>query len=210
MSMAWTPNSADPELFHITHIDNLASILADGGLHCDAVMDGRPGVTTIGDPAIKSRRLHWMLNLPSAPKVGDFVPFYFCPRSVMLYRVYKGHTGWHGGQDRVLHLVTRLSRVAKPGCVFTDSNAATRYHRASAQLDRLASMIDWPAMALEQWAGAPMRPRQAEFLVPRFVPWTAFDRVVVMSNSIAQRVIEMMASAEHRPGVAADRSWYYS
>jgi hypothetical protein len=208
--MVWTPNSADPELFHITHVDNLSSILADGGLHCDAFMAERSGVTSIGDPAIKARRLHWALNLPSAPRVGGFVPFYFCPRSVMLYRIFKGHNGWNGGQHEVLHLVSRVSRVEVPGCVFTDSNAASAYHIASQDLERMQSMIDWSVMALEQWSGDPMKGRQAEFLVPGFVPWTVFDRIVVMSDSIARRVSTALGSTARDLVVSVDRSWYYN
>jgi hypothetical protein len=207
--MTWTPNPSDPELFHITHLGNLASILTDGGLYCDAVMASRQGVARIGDPAIKNRRLTWTLNLPTAAKVGDFVPFYFCPRSVMLYRVWQGHSSWNGGQDEVVHLVTRVSRVASvSGCVFTDSNAATAYHRASTDLAALASTIDWSVMPLEWWNGPPMTLRQAEFLVPGFVPWAAFERVVARSNSIAQRVLAATGSQSRAPLVHVDPAWY--
>jgi hypothetical protein len=210
MPMTWTPNVSDPELFHITHVDNLPSILTDGGLHCDAVMAGRQGGVRIGDPAIKSRRLDWTLNLPSRPRVGDFVPFYFCPRSVMLYRVCHGHSTWSRGQDAIVHLVTRVSRVAvADACVFTDSNAATAYHRASTDLSLLSSTIDWSVMPLEWWNGPPMIPRQAEFLVPGFVPWTAVERVVARSNSIAQRVQAALGSHSDHPLVHVDPTWYY-
>lgn len=209
MPMTWSPNVSDPELFHITHVDNLPSILADGRLHCDAVMATRQGAVRIGDPAIKSRRLHWTLNLPNSPRVGDFVPFYFCPRSVMLYRVWQGHSSWNGGQEEVVHLVTRVSRVAGAGgCVFTDSNAATAYHRASTNLGLLSSTIDWSVMPLEWWNGPPMTPRQAEFLVPDFVPWPAFERVVARSNSIAQRVLAAIGSPPRPPLVDVDPTWY--
>src|SRR5215467_10201924 len=75
-----------PKIYHIVHVDRLPSIIADGCLWCDAEIVRRsPPSTTIGMSSIKQRRL--TLSLTSHPDlhVGDCVPFYFCPRSIMLY-----------------------------------------------------------------------------------------------------------------------------
>ena len=75
-----------PKIYHIVHVDRLASILASNGLLCDAriIAQGAAG-TTIGMNSIKQRRLT-ELTLSSYPDlyVGQCVPFYFCPRSIML------------------------------------------------------------------------------------------------------------------------------
>lgn len=79
-----------PKIYHIIHIDRLASIVADGFLWSDATMAQRQGAgTTIGMHRIKARRLN-ELNLSCHPdlRVGQCAPFYFCPRSVMLYLIY--------------------------------------------------------------------------------------------------------------------------
>ena len=57
----------NPEIYHIVHVDRLASIIADGGLLCDAavVRKSSPG-TTIGMGRIKQRRLR-ELTLASHP-----------------------------------------------------------------------------------------------------------------------------------------------
>jgi len=73
-----------PKLYHIVHVDRLPSIVADGGLWCDAEIVRRtPPGTTIGMSGIKQRRLT-ELRLASHPalNVGDCVPFYFCPKAV--------------------------------------------------------------------------------------------------------------------------------
>jgi hypothetical protein len=45
---------AQPKLYHICHVDRLPSILADGGLWCDAEVVRRgPAGTTIGMSNIK-------------------------------------------------------------------------------------------------------------------------------------------------------------
>jgi hypothetical protein len=68
-------------IYHITHIDNLPGILKDGGLHSDAAMAARDP-KLIGYTEIKKRRLN-EIHVPCCGYhyVGDFVPFYFCPRS---------------------------------------------------------------------------------------------------------------------------------
>ena len=84
------PIPAQPKIYHICHVDRLPSIVADDCLWCDAEIEQRAAAgTTIGMNSIKQRRMT-ELTLTSHPKlrVGDCVPFYFCPRSVMLYLIY--------------------------------------------------------------------------------------------------------------------------
>src|SRR5271155_5738696 len=80
-----------PKIYHIVHVDRLASIIADGWLWSDADMVQRQGVgTTIGMSNIKARRLN-ELNLSCHPdlRVGHCTPFYFCPRSIMLFLIHR-------------------------------------------------------------------------------------------------------------------------
>lgn len=79
-----------PKIYHIAHVDRLPSIIADGCLWCDAEVERRAPPGTMN--SIKTRRLR-ELRLDSHPDlhVGDCVPFYFCPRSVMLYLIYQGN-----------------------------------------------------------------------------------------------------------------------
>ena len=76
---------AQPKIYHIVHVDRLPSIISDGNLWCDAQIAARATTgTTIGMGKIKQRRLT-ELTLTSHPglHVGDCVPFYFCPRSIV-------------------------------------------------------------------------------------------------------------------------------
>ena len=78
-----------PKVYHIVHVDRLASIVSDGYLWSDSGMDQtRDTGTAIGISSIKRRRLANVLNSQRDLHVGDCVPFYFCPRSVMLYVIY--------------------------------------------------------------------------------------------------------------------------
>jgi hypothetical protein len=87
------PVPAEPKIYHILHIDRLSSIIEDHQLWCDAEIARRsPSGTSIGMNHIKQRRLN-ELTLTSHPdlNVGDCVPFYFCPRSIMLYLIYQAN-----------------------------------------------------------------------------------------------------------------------
>jgi hypothetical protein len=102
-----------PKIYRIVHVDRLSSTLADGCLWCDAEIDRRaPPGTTIGMSTIKQRRLQ-ELTLDSHPDlfVGGCVPFYFCPRSIMLYLIYRGNhpeLSYLGGQGPIIHLEADL------------------------------------------------------------------------------------------------------
>ncbi|MEA2569205.1 MAG: hypothetical protein QOI24_1206 [Acidobacteriota bacterium] len=87
------PRPEERLIFHITDIENLPGIMAEGGLLSDALMSERDP-TIIGDDRIKQRRLTQIRVTSSGNRfVGEFVPFYFCPRSPMLYSINLGNTG---------------------------------------------------------------------------------------------------------------------
>lgn len=129
---------AQPKLYHIVHVDRLASIIAAGGLLCDAaVMANQTAGTTIGMNSIKQRRLQ-ELTLASYPDlhVGDCVPFYFCPRSIMLFIIRQANhpeLDYQGGQGSIVHLQADLQAsvtwASENGrrWVFTLSNAGSYY-----------------------------------------------------------------------------------
>jgi hypothetical protein len=99
----------DPSIFHITHVDNLVGILREGGLWCDSQRIARGLFSTnIGHLHIKNRRLQREVITAAGGKLGDYVPFNFCPRSVMLYVVHRGHRSYAGGQDEIVHLVSSV------------------------------------------------------------------------------------------------------
>ncbi len=107
-----TPPPQHPKVYHIVHVDNLQSIISDSALLCDAAMarHNKP-VTTIGIPGIKAGRQTHALTSHSGLAVGGCVPFYFCPRSVMLYVIYmKNHSelAYRGGQGPIVHLEADL------------------------------------------------------------------------------------------------------
>lgn len=200
----------DPYIFHITHVDNLAGIVGGGGLYSDSErMNRNVASTNIGHLHIKQRRLSRAVTTQAGGNLGDYVPFNFCPRSVMLYVVHKGHQDYAGGQESIVHLVSKVSIATNLGkaWAFTDRHAELAHALHFDDLAKL-SEVPWHTMPVQQWP-AVREERQAEFLVYGFFPWTAVIEVAVMSQSTESRVIQALSGSPHRPLVTRRPAWYY-
>lgn len=197
-------------IYHITHIENLPSILKDGGLNSDAVMAQRDP-KLIGYSEIKKRRLN-EIHVPccSFNYVGDFVPFYFCPRSPMLFTINKGNTGHPPGCQRsILHLVSTMAdglAIGKPWAI-SSGNAGAYHTTFAAEVEALDS-LDWNAIRATQWQGK-QHQKMAEFLVRDFFPWTSIKHIACFNFAVATQVAEMLNQQKHRPPVEVKSSWYY-
>ena len=168
----------NPKIYHITHLENLGQII-DGGLWSDAERIRRGlACTIVGMKEIKRRRLEELeVDCHPATRVGEYVPFYFCPRSIMLYLLHVGNhpdVSYRGGQRLIVHLEVDLHSVVRWAnregirWAFSNSNAGARYAAFSNEVDRL-SELDWDAIAATDWKAAMVRERkQAEFLLERF------------------------------------------
>jgi hypothetical protein len=215
---------ADPKIYHIVHVDRLLSIIADGWLWCDAEIVRRsPPGTTIGMNSIKERRLS-ELTLTSHHDlyVGDCVPFYFCPRSIMLFKIYKANDPeltYKGGQGPIIHLEADLSSVVDWAAAnhsrwaFTLSNAGSRYFEDRADLDQLGE-IDWAAVQNNGWgyrgvSESVREGKQAEFLFEHKFPWELISRIGVLSRQVSDRVRTALERAAHKPHVEIRPDWYY-
>lgn len=212
------PIPANPKIYHIVHMDRLPSILQEGGLLSDAQMLNRPGCgTVIGMNNIKQRRLN-ELKLTCYPDiyVGQCVPFYFCPRSVMLYLLHCGNhceLTYRGGQQPIIHLESDLYRTVQWAeqqgnrWAFTLSNAGSYYFEDRNDLSQLGE-INWDAVAAQNWT-AHKDGKQAEFLIEGRFPWELVDRIGVYSQQVATLVIQMLQAAAHKPCVEILKGWYY-
>lgn len=212
-----SPNS--PKIYHITHLQNLPQIV-DGFLWSDAERIRRQlNCTIVGMSEIKRRRLEELeVDCHPGTKVGEYVPFYFCPRSIMLFLLYKGNhvdLTYTGGQRPIVHLRADLRRVVEWAefegrrWAFSSGNAGTRYAQFFNDLDEL-ERLDWNAIAATNWKDLIVRERkQAEFLVEESFPWELVERIGVIGNMIAKSVADILSRAGHKPEVVVAPNWYY-
>jgi hypothetical protein len=148
---------ANPKIYHITHVRNLQQIIKSGVLWSDAKRTELDlACDVVGMSHIKQRRLKEIeVTCHSGTHVGDYVPFYFCPRSIMLYILHMGNhpdLNYKEGQDPIIHFQADLNAVArwaegeKRRWAFTNCNAGTMYASFFSELAEL-DKVDWPAVA---------------------------------------------------------------
>ncbi len=150
-------------------------IIKDGGLWSDAEMIARGGpAASIGMSTIKQRRLRLPVKCHPRDCVGDYVPFYFCPRSVMLYLIHCANhpeLTYLGGQGPIVHLEAELFETVAWAegegrrWAFSLSNAGavyTEFRNHMKQLDE----VDWAAVVATDFRDPQVKEgKQAEFLV---------------------------------------------
>lgn len=204
-------------IYHMTHARNLASIIAEGGLYSHTAMQAKGiGHIDITHQHIQSRRLNKSVPIPPYGVLHDYVPFYFAPRSPMLYAIYKGNVAsYQEGQEQVIYLVTTVRAVldSNIGFVFTDGHAVVQvsaFYNQPGDLNKL----DWKVMLGTDWYDTYQDPdrkrrRGAEFLVRNFLPYSLVEYMVVYDKPVAQTLVPIRDQSDYKPPIYVKRNWYF-
>jgi len=198
-------------LYHITSVHNLPGIIRDGVLYSDAEMVGR-GHSVSGYSNIKQRRLTQIrVDSCGGRYVGEFVPFYYCPRSPMLYTLNQGNVPGKpaGCQREIVHLVTSVDRMIALGqrWAISNGNAGSFVADFSSELDALDT-LKWEIINSNQWGGTRIHFKQAEFLVADRVPWSSIRGVGCYNSEVASMAKDFIGGAA-TPVVVIKPGWYY-
>ncbi len=206
------------DVFHITCVSNLTSILSAGDL-CAKNQHQQMGInyTNIAYQNIQHRRAITQVPCGSRGNLHDYVPFYFAPRSPMLYAIHRGEIkNYPHGQGSIIHLVAQAKSIQKAGCrfVFTDGHGAMRLTQFFDELNDL-DKIDWDVMKAKFWNNVDedmdrSRRRQAEFLVHQSLPWNLVTQIGVINGEMKIHVEQLLQDSLHRPTVVIRRAWYYT
>lgn len=215
---------AQRKVYHIVHVDRLPSIIASKGLHSDSTMNKYTGHgTTIGMSDIKARRLNELeLDSHAGLHVGECVPFYFCPRSIMLYLIHCANhpeLSYRGGQAPIVHLECDLKASVNwaqdnsQRWAFTLSNAGSYYFEDRSDMGSLHE-IDWDSVGTNRWSGRGIsnlvkEGKQAEFLVENRFPWELVERVGVSGQPTYLQAMRALAASAHKPQIEVKSDWYY-
>jgi ssDNA thymidine ADP-ribosyltransferase, DarT len=211
---------SNPKIYHITHIDNLPNIIASAGLVSDANrIANELNCSLVGMSTIKQRRLDEIeVSCHPGTKVGQYVPFYFCPRSIMLYILHMGNhpdIDYSGGQEQIVHLQCDLNTTinwANTNSVnwaFSDRNAGSYlvlFYNDISDLNK----IDWLSVHSKDFRDAKVKEgKQAEFLTFDVFPWILIEKIGIINSTMELKVQTMLANAGHQPVIAVERSWYF-
>lgn len=197
----------------MTFINNLASILARGGLLSFWKMR-QEGIqyTNIAYNELQNKRD--LVSIPISPgeKLHDYIPFYFAPRSPMLNALNNGRViNFKGGQETIIFLITSVNVIAQSECqfVFTDGHPGNGRCGFFNQLKDL-NQIDWAVIRSPFWDGQERaHKRQAEFLVHSFLPFQFIQEVAVINNLYKSAVEQIMQEAGWKTPVVVQRLYYH-
>lgn len=204
-------------LVHFTHVDHLATVIRHGLVADNAARTDGLVTVEVGHQGIKEQRRRRAVPIGPRGVVADYVPFYFAPRSPMMFAIDRGNVPtYQDGCDSLIYLVTSVERLAEVGipAVFTDRNAALALATFSDEASELDTMIDWDLMRARYWNNTEQDPdrmerRMAEYLVHEKVPWKAFLGVVARTEDDANVARATLASLSQSTQVAVRPTWYF-
>jgi len=196
----------------------MQQIINMGGLFSDNANQQQKSVPRIiGYPHVKQRRSIRLVPLSPGGSLGDYVPFYFGPRSPMLYTINQGNVeDYQEGQSEIVHLVSDIGiiKAKQLAFLFTDRHAELSHAIYSCDLEQMDQIVDFTIMSDRYWNNTIDYPdrkerRQAEFLIHRFCPWDCFFEIGVYNDGIKNKVEAILSGATHKPLVSIQKSWYY-
>lgn len=208
------------KIYHITHIKNLPSIVKVGALWSDAKrLEQGCSCKIIGMNNIKERRLN-INEVKCCPgiKVGDCVPFYFCPRSIMLYILHMGNhaeLNYREGQEPIIHLQSDLKATIawanknKITWAFSGGNAGASYVDYYSKEKDLKE-LNWEAIHSTDFSQREIKDgKQAEFLMCDSFPWELIEKIGVFNASVQREIEKTLKNEDNPPLVSIEPTWYY-
>lgn len=204
--------------YRITHIHNLPLILKKGLVCKKYAKATDEQYINIGNNEIIDVRSMTPVKINGYGNLGDYVPFYFTPRSMMLYNIVTGFrepvVPKRSREDILVVrcLIDELSKLDK--WFFTDGQAndkdTARHFNNLKHLDK----IDWECIQRSDFTksdGDYDRPRryQAEFLVHKKVPLEAIESLNVYNQAAADYVNGILAEHEMEIVVNITRSYFF-
>lgn len=202
---------------HFTHIRHLPTILRQGLMSDSAAQQAGLIQTEIANQDIKAMRRRRSVPIPPGGVVADYAPFYFAPRSPMMYVIHRGGVATYtAGCDNLVYLVTDVDSLSRldAAMIFTDRNAVLGIAEFTTDVGRLDTLVDWQLMHATMWNNTDAHPdrkerRMAECLVHQRAPWQAFTEVVTKTTVCAQQAQTIVAAAGRNVPVVVRPGWYF-
>ena len=180
--------------FRITHIDNIPYIENTG-----FVLPTSPLASTtykpIGDKNVIDKRKTTINGID----LTQYVPFYFGPRSIMLYVIQHGYNGVEKQlPENVAYCVVKIDDIInnKVQCVFSDGHALSVFTKfyASNQLSNLNEIVSFDDVYAKYWISEEdldlKRRKEAELLVKDKLPREFICGYIVYNESAKLKLLE--------------------
>lgn len=180
--------------FRITHIKNISHIAKCGIVKASSPLHDKKFVN-IGDSQVIKLRKSEVVN---GYHIGDYIPFYFGPRSPMLYVIQHGYNGVQRVKpEEIVYCVIKLDDLITDGieCIFTDGHALsflTSFYTKD-DLVKIDSKVKYDDVYSSQWNleedNDLKRRKEAELLIKDDLPAKYIKGYVVYNENARQSLI---------------------
>ena len=187
--------------FRLTHIDNIQYIMTKGLVRASSPLRDENYVS-IGDVQViqvrKDRKYQGY-------QLSDFMPFYFGPRSPMLYVIQNGYNGVRKvSPENLIYCVVRIDDIINNNvdCFFTDGHALSSltcyYHKS--RLVELNNIVKYADVYSSFWNDEEdpdlKRRKEAELLIYEDIPAQYIRGIVVYNEVAREHLISIGVAAE--------------
>lgn len=204
-------------LTHLTDIRNLASMCGCSAIYCTNTMNSQQiQFIDSSNSSVQAKRSRTIVPCGPGGTLHDYVPFFFNPKSPMLYKLCRyPDPGSTTDRRSIIQLVTTVDQVISDGLgyVFTDGHAIvdlTEFYDDVADLDK----VDWGVMDAVYWRDTDedmdkSRRRMAEFLIYREIPLTSILEIATYSRVVANQASQILEATGVDVPVKVRSNWYY-
>lgn len=181
--------------FRITHIDNIPHIRDCGIVRSDSPRRS-PNFVSIGDRSIIDFRSKSDVK---GYRIGNFIPFYFGPRSPMLYVIQHGYNGVaRVCPENIVYCVVRIADLIAGDidCVFTDGHAVSKLTKfyPKERLSDLNNIVRYDDVYSSVWSSEYdidlKRRKEAEILLTNDLPPKFICGFVVYNETARLKLIK--------------------
>lgn len=184
-------------IYRMVHYKNLDSLLTYG-IHCLNHINKVPNYINIGAKNLISKRDTYTVPIYPHGVLNDYIPFYFSPRSPMLFAIKSNPQEYEVEQSDIIYLVSSVEKIEeyKLDYIFNDGHfnfAFTKFYNKKEDLNKL----DWNTINAKFWANTQddndkERRRQAEFLVYKNIPFDCIGAIISYNEVVQKHVATML------------------
>jgi hypothetical protein len=183
--------------FRIVHIRNVEHIAKYGICHQNSVNKNEHYVQ-IGDAAvIKTREQKCFIGNKS---ITSYIPFYFGPRSIMLYVIQSGYNGVPKvNPEDIVYCVVKLETIIAHNipCFFTDGHALNRITKQypATELVNINNILQYTDVYARNWIDEndldKKRRKEAELLIEQDIPVELIAGYVVYNQVAKEKLLSI-------------------
>lgn len=209
-------NYFNKKLYRITHIDNLEHIVKLGKITSPNNEMRDPEYIGIGDNSLIDHRSHRQVPLPPHGTFRDYISFYFCNRSPMLFVIQKGFNEVKKrAPEEIIYLVTNYSRIKNSGkpFMFFDGHAIESISSCYND-DSGLEEIDWNIIDDQYWKETEEDPdrkrrKQAELLVYNELSLNDLLGIAAYNQEALEKIQNIFLKNDVNLHSNIRKDWYY-